>query len=66
MKKVKYEIIIDKFENDLPTYHVLKSIYYFGIHFCGQLLGQNGKDIAFQDIESAEDYKKLLEENGGH
>mgnify|MGYP006920757671 FL=1 len=64
MKKVEFEVITDKFEEGLPTYYVLKKVYYFGFYFYGQLLGQNGKDIAFQDAESAEDYKQILEENG--
>ena len=60
MKKVKYSVIQDKWEDGLPTYYILKMIYFFGIHFYSQLIGQNGKDISFQDLESAEDYLKLI------
>lgn len=60
MKKVTYEIIEDKWEDGLPTFYILKSVFIFGFHFYGQLIGQNGKDVAFQDYESAEEYLKLI------
>lgn len=62
MKKVKYTIIEDKWEEGLPTYFILKSIYYFGFNLCGQLYGVDGSsEIPFQDLESAKEYLKLKE-----
>lgn len=61
MRKVIYTIIEDKFEDGLPTFFVLKSVFYFGFNTIGQLYGIDGcSSTAFQDIESAEIYLKLL------
>ncbi len=61
MKKVKFEIITDKWEQGLPTYFILKSIYYFRFNLVGELYGVNScPNTPFQDLESAEEYLKLL------
>lgn len=64
MRTIKYSITQDKFEDGLPTFYVLKKIYYFGFYFCGQLYGIDGTQIAFQDFESAKNYKETLENYG--
>lgn len=62
MKKIKYSIIEDRFEDGLPTYYVLQSTYYFGINLVGRLYGVGGSpNVPFLDIDSAEDFKKLIE-----
>jgi len=62
MRKVKYTIIEDKYEDGLPTFYVLKSVFYFGFNTVGSLFGVDGSaDIPFQDLESATEYLKLLE-----
>ena len=61
MRKVIYTIIEDKFEDGLPTFFVLKSVFYFGFNTIGQLYGEdNSSDIPFQTLEQAETYLKLL------
>lgn len=61
MRTVKYTIIEDKYEDGLPTFFVLKSVFYFGFNTIGQLYGEdNSSDIPFQTLEQAETYLKLL------
>ena len=61
MRKIKYTIIEDKYEDGLPTYFILKSVFYFGFNTIGQLYGEdNSSDIPFQTLEQAETYLKLL------
>lgn len=61
MRKIKYTIIEDKYEDGLPTFFVLKSVFYFGFNTIGQLYGEdNSSDIPFQTLEQAETYLKLL------
>lgn len=61
MRTVKYTIIEDKYEDGLPTFFVLKSVFYFGFNTIGQLYGENNSsDIPFQTLEQAETYLKLL------
>ena len=61
MRKVIYTIIEDKFEDGLPTFFVLKSVFYFGFNTIGQLYGEdNSSDIPFQTLEQAEEFLKLL------
>ena len=63
MIKVKYSIIQDKWEDDLPTYYILKSTYIFGFNFCGEIYGVDGlEDKPFLNLESAKDYLKLKQE----
>jgi hypothetical protein len=48
----------------LPTFFVLKNTYYFGVNMFGQLHGIDGcPNTPFQDLESAEDFKNLIENN---
>lgn len=62
MKKVKYSIIEDGVEDGLPAYFVLRNVYFFGINLIGELFGVDGcPHTPFQDLENAQDYKKLLE-----
>ena len=61
MRTVKYTIIEDKYEDGLPTFFFLKSVFYFGFNTIGQLYGEdNSSDIPFQTLEQAETYLKLL------
>ena len=61
MRKIKYTIIEDKYEDGLPTFFVLKSVFYFGFNTIGQLFGENGcPDTAFQTLEQAEEFLKIL------
>jgi len=61
MRKVVYTIIEDKYEEGLPTFFVLKSVFYFGFNTIGQLFGENGcSDTPFQTLENAQEYLKLL------
>ena len=62
LREVKYTIIIDKYENGLPTYFVLKSVYFFSINMIAQIYGEhNSSNIPFQTLEQAEEFLKLLE-----
>ena len=62
LREVKYTIIIDKYENGLPTYFVLKSVYFFSINMIAQLYGIDGDpNTPFQDLDSAETFKNILE-----
>ena len=61
-KEIKYSIITDKYEEGMPTYFVLKSTYWFGFNMFGELFGIDGcPSTPFQDLESATEFKKLLE-----
>lgn len=61
-KEIKYSIITDKYEEGIPTYFILKSTYWFGFNMFGQLFGLDScANTPFQDLESAEIFKKLLE-----
>ena len=61
MRTVKYTIIDDKYEDGLPTFFVLKSVFYFGFNTIGQLYGEdNSSDIPFQTLEQAEEFLKIL------
>ena len=61
-KEIKYSIITDKFEEGIPTYFILKSTYWFGFNMFGELFGIDGcANTPFQDLESAMEFKKLLE-----
>lgn len=61
MRTVKYTIIEDKYEDGLPTFFVLKSVFYFGFNTIGQLYGEdNSSDIPFQTLEQAEEFLKIL------
>ena len=61
MRKIKYTIIEDKYEDGLPTFFVLKSVFYFGFNTIGQLYGENNSsDIPFQTLEQAEEFLKIL------
>lgn len=63
MIKIKYTIIEDKYEDGLPTYFVLKSTYIFNMNLFGELYGiDSSSKIPFQDLDSAETFKKLLED----
>ena len=62
MKKTKFSIIEDRFEEGEPTYLILKSTYLLGINLFGEIFGVNGcPDTPFQDLEEAEKYKEKLE-----
>lgn len=62
MRKIKYSIVTDEIENGLPTFFVLKSIYFFGVNLIGQLFGIDGSsEIPFQTFEQAVEFKKILE-----
>ena len=59
-RKVEWDIIVDRWENSLPTYFVLKSVYYFGVCTVGQLYGVDGcPNTPFQTLEAAEEYLKI-------
>ena len=61
MRKITYTIIEDKYEDGLPTFFVLKSVFYFGFNTIGQLYGEdNSSGIPSQTLEQAETYLKLL------
>ncbi len=62
MKKTKYSIIEDRFEEGLPTYFVLRSTYVLGFNLIGEIFGVDGNpDIPFQELSEAEEYKQKLE-----
>lgn len=61
MRTVEYSIVTDKYEDGLPTYFILKSIYYFGFNMFGQFFGVDGSsDIPFQTLDEANEYLKLI------
>jgi len=59
-KRIEYSIISDEIEDGLPTFFVLKSTYYLGVNMVGRLYGQDGGDVPFQELESAEQFKIML------
>lgn len=62
MKKIKYSIVKDKHIDGLPTYFILKSVYFFGINMFGMYYGIDGSsDIPFQELDSAINFKNFLE-----
>ena len=61
MKKVIYTIEEDKYLDGYPTYYILKSVYWFGFHLYGQLMGVGGKfGEPFQDLETAQEFFNLI------
>lgn len=61
IKRIEYSIIEDGLIDNLPTYLILKSTYYFGVNLVGTLYGQTGNDYdPFLSLEDAQDYLNLI------
>jgi hypothetical protein len=58
--KTTLEIIEELDEDKLPMYYILRTYSLFNFSLCGELIGQNGKDIPFYDLTEAENYLKLI------
>lgn len=64
MKRVVYEIqpLYHYLGDDsgLPQFYIVRSVYYFNFLFQRKTIGQDLINTPFQDIESVEEYLKLI------
>lgn len=44
----------------LPTFYVIKTVYFFNFALYAQVYGRDGKDLPFLELKDAENYKQML------